>query len=389
MDNSAATVVDERVLQAMQPFWKDVMGNAGSIHTEGREAKSALEDARKTIARIIHAQNEQIVFTSGGTESNNLAVQGVVRREMEHGKRPEEIHIATSAVEHSSVLDCFKALERTGVRVTYLEADEAGVVTKEVLASAIKKETVLVSLVYANNEIGTIQNASTVAHAIKEAREKNDSPFPLLHYDASQAPVWLSLDMQKMRADFLTLDSQKLYGPKGIGCLFVRNRDSVAPLFYGGSQEFGLRPGTPPLPFIAGFAKAYELVEEERDTYVNNVRGLRDWFIMYILEHIPETTLNGLEGDNRIAGNVSFSFKGIEGEQLVVEMDVHGIAISTGSACLSHETGGSHVIKALNKRDFSPNGTVRFSFSRHTTREEVEHVAKTLVEAVEWLRQGH
>lgn len=389
MDNSAATVVDDRVLKAMEPFWKENMGNAGSIHSEGLKAKEALEEARGTVARIIHAQHEQVVFTSGGTESNNLAVQGVVKREMERGKEPEEIHVATSVVEHSSVLDCFKALEQKGVQVTYLKANEAGVVTKEVLFDAIKKETVLVSLVYANNEIGTIQNTQEIVHALKEIRKQNDSQFPLLHYDASQAPVWLSLDMQKMHADFLTLDSQKLYGPKGIGCLFVRNRDSVLPLFYGGNQEFGLRPGTPPLPLIAGFAKAYELVEEERDTYVNNIRSLRDWFISYVREHIPEATLNGLEGEERIAGNVSFTFRNIEGEQVVIELDVHGIAVSTGSACLSHHTGGSHVIKALCKTDFDAGGTVRFSFSRHTTREEVEHVAKVLVETITWLRSGH
>jgi cysteine desulfurase len=212
-----------------------------------------------------------------------------------------------------------------------------------------------------------------------------------VHTDASQAAAWLKIDVQKMGIDFLTLDSQKIYGPKGVGCLFVRQKDTVVPILYGGGQEFGLRPGTPPTPLIVGFSKAMELMEEERDSYVNKVAGLRDYLFEYVLARIPNTKINGPRGEGRIAGNLNFSFPSVDGEQLVIELDAKGVAISTKSACLSDDTNESRVIRAINKESGMCNdtGTVRLTLSRKTTKKEVVKVGKLLVETVEWLQKMH
>jgi cysteine desulfurase len=390
LDNSASTAVDERVLEAMNPYWREYMGNAGSLHLEGRTAKQAIENARTKVAEALHTLSETIIFTSGGTESNNLAVFGVIRERIKAGKKPEELHIITSLVEHNSVYDCFQVLEREGVRVTYIPVDTEGRIVLRELEEAITKDTVLVSFLYVNNEIGTIENLKDIAHVVRNARKNNTTGnYPLFHTDASQAFVWLHIDVQKLGIDFLTLDSQKIYGPKGMGCLYVRHRATLEPLMYGGGQEFGLRPGTPPTPLIVGFSKALSIVEEERETYVKEVAVLRDWLREYVFDRIPHVSIHGPVGEGRVAGNISFSFPNIEGEQLVIELDTHNIATSTKSACLSQESNESRVICALMKENNTSNGTLRITLSRFTTREEVEIAAETLVKTVEWLQKTH
>lgn len=390
LDNGASTPVDERVVTAMEPYWREYIGNAGSLHLEGRIAKQAIEDARADVAKTLQTVPDRIVFTSGGTESNNLAVFGVIRECRKVGKKPEELHVITSLVEHNSVYDCFQVLEREGVRVTYIPVDTEGRVELRALEEAITKETVFVSFLYVNNEIGTIEHIQEIARIIKNARKKNNTQnYPLFHTDASQAFAWLTIDVQKLGVDFLTLDSQKVYGPKGVGCLYVRQRETIEPLLYGGGQEFGLRPGTPPTPLIVGFSKALTLVQEERETYVKDVAILRDWLRDYVLAKIPNASIHGPLREGRIASNISFSFPEIEGEQLVIELDTQGVAMSTKSACLSQESKESRVIRALKKEGSHESGTLRVTLSRFTTKEEVEKAGEILVTAVKWLQKKH
>ncbi len=391
LDNSASTAVDERVLDEMNSYWRVKIGNAGSLHKEGVDASNALKSARKSVANSINAlTSENIVFTSGGTESNSLAILGTINRLINEGKKYEELHVVTGVAEHNSVFDCFTFLEGKGVNVTYLPVDAVGRINIKELKENITDNTVLVSVILVNNEIGTIENIRDISKAIRHWKKEKDSVvYPLLHTDASQAPVWMKVDVQKIGVDMLTLDSQKIYGPKGVGCLYVKEKEFLSPILFGGGQEFGLRPGTPPTPLIVGFAKALEIVEEERDTYVTKIAEIRDSFISIITENISNAELNGDIGDGRIAGNINFSFSGIDGEQLVIEMDEKDVAISTKSACLSKESGASRVIESLCKNDIDSLGTVRFSMSRHTTRDEMLKVADILVEVVKRLQSVH
>lgn len=390
LDNGASTAVDERVVSAMQPFWGEHIGNAGSLHTEGRYAKKILEESRAKVAHILNTEANNIIFTSGGTESNNHAVFGVVEKCVRNGKRYEDIHIITSAVEHNSISDCYRVLERKGVRITYIPVDSVGRVHAHVFEEALTEDTVLVSFIYVNNEIGTIENIQALKDIVQKFRKKIGSgTYPLIHTDASQAPAWLSIDVKKLGVDLLTVDSQKIYGPKGSGCLFVRNIEVLEPLMRGGGQEFGLRPGTPPLPLIVGLTKALELVEDERETYVKEVTRFRDWFVEFVLKKIPNVTLNGAIGEGRVAGNINLTIPDIDDEQLIIELDEKGIAASTRSACLSEDGGGSRVIQALNNGSNKHGGAVRLTLSRHTTQEEIEMSAQIFVETVAWLQKTH
>ena len=241
---------------------------------------------------------------------------------------------------------------------------------------------------YVNNEIGTIEHIKELSGIVRQVRKNNSAVYPLFHTDASQSPAWVTVNIQKLGVDLLTLDSQKIYGPKGAGCLFVRDREHISPMMFGGGQEYGLRPGTPPIPLIVGFAKALELVEEERETYVKEVAELRDWLIAYILKNVDNVVLNGAFGEGRIAGNINISFPNIDDEQLVIEMDVRGVAVSAKSACLSG-IEGSRVVKALHNGSPKNSGALRFSLSRYTTKSEIERCAQILLETVDWLQTSH
>ncbi|HCC05058.1 TPA: cysteine desulfurase NifS [Patescibacteria group bacterium] len=388
LDNGASTAVDSRVVAVMQPYWSEHIGNAGSLHAEGRYAKNILDEARSSVAKSLHAIGEQVIFTSGGTESNNLAIFGVIEKCLEQGKKPEELHIITSAVEHNSITDCYAHFERKGVQVTYIPVDTEGRVDVQKFESAFTENTVLVSCMYVNNEIGTIEHIKELSGIVRQVRKNNSAVYPLFHTDASQSPAWVTVNIQKLGVDLLTLDSQKIYGPKGAGCLFVRDREHISPMMFGGGQEYGLRPGTPPIPLIVGFAKALELVEEERETYVKEVAELRDWLIAYILKNVDNVVLNGAFGEGRIAGNINISFPNIDDEQLVIEMDVRGVAVSAKSACLSG-IEGSRVVKALHNGSPKNSGALRFSLSRYTTKSEIERCAQILLETVDWLQTSH
>jgi cysteine desulfurase len=318
-----------------------------------------------------------------------MAILGVYRKELSLGKNPKDLHFITSKMEHNSVFDCFNFLEKDGAKVSYVSVDDVGQVDIDSFLNELNEKTVLIRFLHVNNEIGTIENIKELVNAVKKkTKESGQSKTPLFHTDASQSPVWLGIDTQKLGVDMVTLDSQKIYGPKGVGCLFVKDLSKLNPIMYGGGQEFGVRPGTPPVPLIVGFAKALKILEEERGSYVKDIVSIRDWFISEILSNVSGVALNGASGEKRIAGNINFSFDGIDGEQLVLEMDVNGIAISTKSACLS-EGGSSRIVEELHKENVNVDGSVRFSLSRYTTKNDMEKVAKILIETVKWLRGRH
>lgn len=380
LDNSASTMLDQRVHEVMEPYWHTVYGNAGGLHREARHAKKAIDGARTKVATALACQADEVIFTSGGTEANNLAVVGLYKKFVRNGRRPEDIHLVTSAIEHSSVHDCFRALAELGVQVSYVPVDSQGRVDPEMVVRACNEHTVLVSLMYVSNEIGSIEPLREIKRALRASHTQGEQP--LLHTDASQAPAWLSCNVHSLGVDLMTLDAQKVYGPKGAGCLFRKKGVLLEPVLYGGNQEFGLRPGTPPTPLIVGFAEALALCETERSTYVPQITALRDEFMREVREAVPHAELNGPEGDARLANNVNLSFPGLDGERVVVELDVHGVAASTRSACLIGEAPGSYVVRALGKGEEVARGAVRFTLSRYSTKDEVTRAARTLCDIV-------
>ncbi len=380
LDNAASTPVDPRVLAAMAPYWSERYGNAGALHSEGTYAKEAIRTAREQVAAVLGVASDEVIFTSGGTEANNLAVVGLFRSLVHEGRAPERIHMITSTIEHSSVLDCFRALEREGMRVSYVPVDSNGRISADEIVRATTEDTVLISCMYTSNEIGVVEPLGEIKRALGTSHTTGKRP--LVHTDASQAPAWLACKAHSLGVDMLTLDAQKVYGPKGIGCLYRARPVVLEPVLYGGDQEFGLRPGTPPTPLIVGFSEALRLVEEERAQYVDVVRNLRDRLIALIRERVPGVVLNGPSGRDRLANNCNFSFPGLDGERIVVELDVEGIAASTRSACLFAQAPGSYVVRALGKGDDVAKGAVRFTLSRHTTQAEIDRTALVLGDVV-------
>ncbi len=392
LDNAASTSVDERVVEAMLPYFRDAMGNPGSLHSEGLLARDTLREAREKMASFLHTVSESIVFTSCGTESNNLAILGVAEALRKSGKKYEDMHFITSEVEHSSVTRCFSHLEELGAHVTYVPVDGMGRIDPILLKEAITPKTVLLSTMYVNNEVGTIEHIEAISSIVRAKRSAYGIDYPLFHTDASQAPVWLSLNVQKLGVDFLTLDSQKMYGPKGIGCLFVKNRETLSSVLFGGGQEFGLRPGTPPIPLVVGFVKAFELLEEERESYVSTIERMRDMLIEYVLSHVQGAQLLGDTGKGRVQGNASFLFPNVDDEQVVIELDVRNVAVSAKSACLTEEGGGSTIVQKLlqvQEGDAEVRGILRVTLSKFTTEEEVREAGECIVDTVLWLSQKH
>ena len=377
LDYAAATPLHPRVFDAMMPYWQEVYGNAGALHTDGVRAREAIEQSRARCAAFIGAIPEEIIFTSGGTESNNLALFGVFEQLLKEGRRPEDMHFISLSIEHSSVGDCLKVLEKKGVNITQVSAGENGVVSVENIMNALKENTVLISVMLVNSEIGTIQPICELAKKIRQYRKEKNTRLPYLHTDASQAPAYISVKEYANGADLITVDAQKMYGPKGSGFLYVKKGVSLSPILYGGTQERGMRPGTPVTPLIVGFAEACDLVEAQREEKIKEIRELRQLFLDEVLAHIPHTELNG-DREKRIAGNVNISFVGQESEYILYALDVRGISVSTRSACLGGTGGGSFVVRSLGKGDAYALSSVRFSFGYPTTREEIEYTIKAL-----------
>jgi len=377
LDNSATTAVDSEVIQAMLPYFNEMYGNPGSMHHKGLQSQKAIEEARKKIAGILNCDQEEIIFTGGGTESINLALKGVAHHQSK--KLGKGNHIITQKTEHPAVLETCEFLEKEGYEVTYLEVDKYGRVNPKDVETAIKDETILVSVMYANNEIGTVQ-------PIKEISEICKKKGVLLHTDACQAPGYLDLDVKKLGVDLMSLNASKAYGPKGIGLLFLRRGISLTPLIHGGGQERRLRSGTENVPSIVGFAKALEIAESKRVEEGKRLKRLSQRLISGVTTTIPKSFLNG-HPTERLPNNANITFLDIEGEAALLYLDKEEICASSGSACTSKTLDPSHVILALGLPYEAAHGSLRFSLGRTTTEKGIDKLIKTLQKIVGDLRK--
>ncbi|UCB61502.1 MAG: cysteine desulfurase [Candidatus Bathyarchaeota archaeon] len=373
VDYAASTPVDPRVVVAMQPYFTRFYGNASSLSSFGVEAKQALEQARETIARLMGAKATELVFTGSATEANNLALKGHAFKE---GK--SKCHIAISEIEHSSILNTARWLETQGVRVTFLPVDKYGLLKIAQLEEALKKQVTLVSVVHGNNEIGSIQPIEIITNICHKYGA-------LFHTDAVQSFGKLPIDVNKMNIDLMTINAHKMYGPKGVGALYL-NRDNAEldPLIHGGGHEFGLRAGTQNVPGIVGFGKAVELRRNEMQGEEHVLTKLRDALIKGVLE-LKDTYLNG-HPSKRLPNNANFRFSYIEGEALVLDLDGAGIATSSGSACSSMAREASHVLLAIGLKQEEARGSLRFSLGKYNNEEDIDYILQVLPEIVKRLR---
>lgn len=368
LDNASTTSVRPEVFSAMQPYWTKDFGNPSSITKMGVLAKQAIEKARQTVAETLMRRSNEIIFTSGGTESNNLAILGLVKSLEKSGQKISELHFITTNIEHSSIIECFKDLESRGAKVDYLKVKENGIVDPADLRKLIKPNTVLVSIAYANNEIGTIQPIRELA---KEVRRANG---PIFHTDASQAGLWLDLNINQLGVDLMTLDAQKMNGSKGIAVLFVRAGVNLSPIILGGGQEKGLRSGTENVPLIVGLAKAFELARKDWEKKNEKVKKVRDYFWQKIQKEIPEAVLNG-DLEHRLPNNLNISIKGINSELLVLGLDEEGIVCSTKSSC-ERDAEESFVVRALGGADWRARTSLRFSLDENLIKKDIDFILK-------------
>ncbi len=375
LDNGATTQVDKEVVKAMLPYFTKDYGNASSLHYAGSDAQKALSEARKKFAEYINASPEEIIFTSGGTESNNIALQGVVKYIRINGEKDEKIHIITSNIEHPAILNTCKILEGEGVEVTYLNVDKEGIINLNQLKSSIKPHTKLISIMHANNEIGTIQPIKEIGEIAKEHKI-------LFHTDAVQSLTKVKIDVQAINVDLISFSAHKIHGPKGIGAIYIKKRTSIKPITFGGSHEFKKRPGTENIPGIIGFVKAWEISKQED---IEKMTILRDKMIDELLK-IPHTQLNGSRSQ-RLCNNVNVGFAFIEGEAILMHLSEKGIAVSTGSACSSINLEPSHVLRALGLRHEIIHGAIRFTLSKYTTEKEINYTLKQVKSIIKTLRK--
>ncbi|NBS41123.1 cysteine desulfurase [bacterium] len=381
LDHAATTPMDPRVLEAMLPFLGTEYGNPSSFHSIGKDVKDALDDARERMAAIFHVRPDELVFTSGGTESDNLAILGFCRANQSHGK-----HLIVTAFEHHAVLEAAMHLEKKeGFEVTYLKPDHDGLISVDQVMEAIRPDTLLVSVMYANNEIGTIQPIQEIGNAIQKSRAETKTTLPVFHTDACQATGFLDLDVEKLHVDMMTVNGSKMYGPKGVGSLYVHRGLKLQPLQFGGTQEKGTRAGTENVAGIIGMVRALELVQADRVSESERLTTLRDKLIAGIRERIPKVRLNG-HATKRLPNNVNMSLMDIEGEAMILYLDAAGIYVSTGSACTSTTLDPSHVILSLGLPYEVAHGSVRFSLGHSTTDADIDYVLETLPPLVEKLR---
>jgi cysteine desulfurase len=373
MDHSATTPVAPEVLEAMLPYFSEKFGNASSLHSFGLEAKEALEESREKVAGLLGAKPEEIIFTAGGTESDNLALKGIARKNQKSGK-----HIITTRVEHPAILECCRKLEKEGFEVTYLPVTNEGLVEIATLESAIRSDTILISVMHANNEVGTIQPLEEIGRL---AAEKDI----YLHTDAVQSVGKIPTDVNKLGVDLLSLSAHKLYGPKGVGALYIRNGTRLESIIQGGGHERGLRSGTENIAGIVGLARAAVLAGETMTMEAERLTRLRDRLAELVLLKVKESWINGTM-KMRLPGNLNFGFKYVEGESLLLFLDSIGISVSTGSACSSHKLEPSHVLLSLGLKPEECHGSLRITLGRSNTLEEVDYVALGIAETVERFR---
>jgi cysteine desulfurase len=372
LDYAATTYLRDEVKKAIEPYLSQKFGNPSSFNSFGLVAKEALDDSREKVRKLLNADaKDRLVFTSGGTESANIALQGLA-------KVQKKGHIITSKIEHHCVYDTCQALEKEGFEVTYVDVDKKGIVDLKQIKNSIKKNTFLITIMYANNEVGTIQPVKAIAKIAK----KNKLIF---HSDACQAGGILDVDIQDLGVDLMTLNGSKLYGPKGVGLLYVRKGIAIKPILFGGGQEFGLRPGTENIPAIVGFTKAFELAQKEKKVEEQRLIKMRDLLIKGLLK-IPDSILNG-HPTKRVPNNVNVSFFGVEGESLVLHLDNEGFATATGSACTSQTLEASHVLLAMGVPYEYAHGSLRLTLGKTTKIKDVERLLKTMPKIVETLRK--
>jgi cysteine desulfurase len=374
MDHTAGKPVDPSVAEAMLPYLSAFYGNPSSVHSFGQEAKQALENARASVAELVNAERkESIIFMSGATESNNMAIKGFAYRNKDRGT-----HLITSSIEHMSVLNPFKYLSTKGFKVTFLPVDQYGFVNLESLEKELTAETILVSIMYANGEIGTVQ-------PIREISQIVHSKKTVLHVDATAAVGQVPVDVQADGIDLLTISSNDMYGPKGVGALYMKQGVRIEPLIHGGGQEQGLRSGTENLPDIVGLGKAAELAKLEMQTESERLTRLRDRFIKGLVGQVPYSFLNG-HPTKRLPNNVAVRYSFIEGESMLLSLDMMGVAASSGSACTAKTLEPSHVLRAIGLKHEEAHGSLLFTLGRQNTEEEVDYVIGLMPDIVKRLR---
>src|SRR5512137_1298951 len=373
LDHAATTPADPRVVEAMLPFFSESFGNPSSIHSLGLETRTAVAEAREKVARLIGAASDEIIFTSGGTEADNLAIKGVAQANAEKGK-----HIVTTRIEHHAVEESCRYLEKQGFKVTFVGVDKDGLVDPRGVEKAVTPETILISVMHANNEVGTIQ---PIAEISRVARSRG----AYFHTDAVQTVGHIPAKVDELGVDLLAVSAHKLYGPKGVGMLYVRKGTRIVSFLHGGGQERGLRASTENVPGIVGLGKAADIAQAEMDGESKHVTRLRDKLIKGLLERIPQVRLNG-HPTQRLPNNVNISVASVEGESVAVSLDLEGIAVSTGSACSSEAMEPSHVLTAMGVPVELARGSVRFSLGRENTDAEIDCVLEAFPRLVSRLR---
>ena len=369
LDNSATTPIKSEVLQEMMPYLTTEYGNASSLYSVGRSAKRAIEKARNRVAELLNCNHNEIYFTGGGSESDNIALKGFVYANKEKGN-----HIITSKIEHPAILETCKTLERQGVEVSYINVNENGIIDVEELRKSIKTNTILISVMTANNEVGTVQPIEEIA---KIAHDNNI----IFHTDAVQAIGNVQIDVEKMRIDMLSLSSHKINGPKGVGALYIKNGIEVEKFINGGHQEKDRRAGTENVAGIVGIGKAAEIARKNMETHIRNLSKIRDYYIKKVQKEIPNIRING-SMENRLPGNANISFKGINASELIFKLDERGICVSSGSACSSGNRNPSHVLIAMNVPEVYLNSAIRTTFGDNNTFEQVDYVVKILKQII-------
>ncbi|MBU4332116.1 cysteine desulfurase [Patescibacteria group bacterium] len=413
LDYAATTPVDPRVIEAMEPYLFEKFGNASSLHTIGQESAKAVDRARNQVAKFLDCKPMEVIFTSGATEANNTAIKGVAYALKKYGNpsasssprgsrlsRAGQGHIITTKIEHPCVLESCRYLEKQGFKITYLPVYKNGVVKVSDVKKAITKKTILISIMYVNNEIGTIQPIAEIGKLIKDiksqttkyssnsSRQAVQAIKPVFHVDATQAINYLDCNVNRLGVDLMSLSAHKIYGPKGVGALYVRKGTQIEPFVHGGHQEYGVRAGTINHPGIVGFGKAIEILQETRNKKqeTRRIEELRDDLIKGILLSIPGTRLNG-DKKMRVANNINISFDNVEGESLLILLDFKGIAVSTGSACASGSLEPSHVLMALGRGPLEAHGSIRITLGRFTRESDIKKLLAVLPKAVEKLKK--
>ena len=375
LDNAASTAVHPEVVKEMMPYFDVQYGNPSSIHQFGRKAKNAIQKARKQVAALIGAEPDEILFTSGGTESNNTILYGIPKLQ---GSHLDQNHIITSSIEHEAILQPCKEFENIGIKITYLPVDEHGIVNPDDITNSINPHTVLVSIMCANNEVGTIQPIKEISKIC------NKYQIPL-HTDAVQAVGKVPINVKELGVDALSISSHKINGPKGVGALFIKKGLTIAPEILGGGQENGMRSGTENVASIVGFGKACEIAKERLNDNISHFQTLHSSILSSVVKEIPHVKLNG-HPEKRIFNNIHLTFLGVNGEDLIIKLDEHGIAASTGSACSVHTQKASHVLKAMGFNHEQITGSLRISFGYMNTLNEVNQTVEVLKKVVSELR---